>query len=266
MPSIRYITSYKKNTGLLFSAEEFEALYFYGINIKSRDGSSINPSTIEFNIRQAQERVEKYLGIKFNKQLQNEKVDYYRGEYLDTFPVFFVNFPVNNALSCIGLMGQVEQVVYPEDWLFNSSNNRGIPHRKINIVPVSSATRGIQAGADLIYTGVMTEIGLRSYRQVPYYWSLQYETGLEEIPFDLMDIVGKYAAIGIFAIYGDIAFGTPGLAGQSLSIDGLSQTFQTTASAMYSAFSARISQYSKEVEHYLKQMKSFYKGLNFGAL
>jgi len=265
MPSVRYVTSYKKNTGLLFSAEEFRALYFYGINIKSRDGTDISPSTIEFNIRQAQERVEKYLGIKLNKQLQNENVDYYRGEYLDKFPVFFVNFPVNDALTCIGLMGQVEQVVYPEDWLFNSENNRGVPHRKINIVPVSSATRGIQAGGDLIYTGVMTEIGLRSYQQVPYYWNLQYETGLTEIPYDLMDIIGKYASLGLFAIYGDIAFGTPGLASQSLSIDGLSQTFNSTSSAMYSAFSARITQYSKEIENYMKQLKNHYKGLNFGA-
>lgn len=265
MPSIRYTTSYNKNTGLLFSSEELFALYFYGIDIKSRDGTNLSDSTIEFNIRQAQERVEKYLGIKLNIQLQNENVDYYRGEYLDKFPVFFVNFPVNDALTCIGLMGQVEQVVYPEDWLFNSKNNRGIPHRKINIVPVSSATRGIQAGGDLIYTGVMTEIGLRSYQQVPYYWSLQYITGIEDIPYDLMNIIGKYAAIGIFAILGDIIYGTPGLASQSLSIDGLSQNINTTNSAMYSGFSARITQYSKEVEKYMKEMKNFYKGLNFGA-
>ena len=49
MPSIRYITSYKKNTGLLFSSEELIALYFYGIDIKSKDGTDISESTIEFN-------------------------------------------------------------------------------------------------------------------------------------------------------------------------------------------------------------------------
>jgi len=265
MPSIRYKTLYKKNTGLLFSPEELIALYFYGIDVKSKDGTDLDKSTLEFNIRQAQERVEKFLGIKLNKMLKNEKVDYFRGEYLDKFPVFFVTYPVTEALTCIGLMGQVEQVVYPEDWLFNSGNNRGVPHRKISIVPVSSATRGVQAGGDLIYTGVMTEIGLRSYSHVPFYWSLQYSTGFTEIPYDLMNIIGKYAAIGILAILGDIIYGTPGLASQSLSIDGLSQTINTTNSAMYSGFSARIGQYSKEVEKYLKEMKNYYKGFNFAS-
>ena len=254
MPTIRYSTFYKKNTGLLFSPEELEVLYFYGINVQGQSGTDLSPTTIEFYIRQAQERVEKYLGIKLIRKLQNENMDYHRDDYLGTFPVFEVTYPVKKALTCIGLFGQVEQVIYPEDWLFNSENNRGVYERKINIVPISSATRGVQAGADLIYTGVLTEIGLRSYRQVPYYWNLQYETGFDSIPFDLMDIIGKYASIPVFTMYGDIVLGA-GIAAQSLSIDGLSQSIQTTQSAENSAFSARIRQYAKETEMYMKQMK-----------
>ena len=265
MPSVVYSCPYKKNTGLLVSAEELMALFFYGIDVKSQDGCNLSDDVIETFIYAAQQNVEGYLGIKLIRQLQDESHDYFRDDYLRGYPLIKTVFPVNDALTCIGLLGQVEQVVYPEDWLFNSQKNRGVFERKMNIIPVSSASRSISGSGELIYTGVLTEIGLRSQPQVPHYWNIQYETGFTEMPYDLLLNIGKLAAISVFNIYGDIVLGA-GIAAQTLGIDGLSQSIQTTQSAENSAFSARIRMYAKEVETYFKQRKLYYKSINFAAL
>ena len=265
MPSVIYSCPYKKNTGRLISADELFALLFYGINVKSTDGSDLSTDAVETFIYAAQEQVEKFLGIKLLKELRTESQDYYRDDYLNGFPIIKVMYPVNKTYSCIGLIGQVEQVTYPEDWLFSAKNNRGIYERKINIVPVSSAAGTVQSGGELFFTGVLTEIGLRSRMHVPNYWNVQYSTGFDKYPYDLLMNIAKLAAISVLNIYGDIVLGA-GIAGQTLSIDGLSQSVQTTQSAENSAFSARIRMYAKEVESYFKAMKLYYKSINFAAL
>ncbi len=265
MPSVIYSCPYKKNTGLLLSADELFALLFYGINIKSTDGSDLSADSIETFIYAAQQEVEEFLGIKLFRQLRNESQDYYRDDYLHGFPIIKVMYPVTRPLTLLGLIGQVEQVTYPEAWLFSAKNNRGIYERKINIVPVSSAAGTIQSGGELFFTGVLTEIGLRSRMHVPNYWNIQYETGFDEYPYDLLMNIAKLAAISVLNIYGDIVLGA-GIASQSLGIDGLSQSIQTTQSAENSAFSARIRMYAKEVESHFKARKLYYKSLNFAAL
>lgn len=60
---------------------------------------------------------------------------------------------------------------------------------------------------------------------------------------------------------GDIVLGTAGVANMSLSLDGLSQSIGTTASATAAAYSARIIQYMKEIKESLSQLKGVYRGI-----
>jgi len=58
--------------------------------------------------------------------------------------------------------------------------------------------------------------------------------------------IGLQAAIHPFNILGDLAIGA-GIASMSVSVDGVSRSINTTASAENAAFSARIIQYHKEL-------------------
>jgi hypothetical protein len=101
---------------------------------------------------------------------------------------------------------------------------------------------------------------------VPNYWTLTYITGFHNIPKDILEAIGKQAAISVFTILGDIVVGA-GIASKSQSIDGLSQSISTTASAMYNAFSARIGQYEKDLEKTLiPRLKARYVGITLMSM
>lgn len=65
-------------------------------------------------------------------------------------------------------------------------------------------------------------------------------------------------------IAGDLIAGA-GVASQSLSIDGLSQSINTTASATSAGYGARIIQYSKELAGIMATLRSEYGRVNFWA-
>jgi len=267
MPTITYTAKYKKNTGLMISPSELLALYFYGINIQSDEGIEFDLETVRYYILTAQREIENYLDIKLNPQLINETLSYYDTDHYGRFPIFPTKYPVAEVYSLIGLLARAEQIIYPKEWLKTNIDPDGMYPKRFSLVPTGSGA-GVSGNADVIITGILRDIGLRSYGNIPDYWDCQYRTGFEydQIPFDIMNVVGKLAAIGIFNIAGDIALGQAALANYSLSIDGLSQSIGTTNSATNAAFGARIINYTKEIKATLDRIKLSYRGYNFASM
>lgn len=266
MPTITYEVRYRKNDGLVISPEELTSLYFYGISTKAKDGSEISADTIRMYIMAAQQEIEKYLEIRFNKQFVEHTQAYYKDDYWGGFPILPVKLPVAKALSFIGFLNNIEQIKYPLDWLNIKRDSEGHYYKKIHLIPTGSTTS--RANADIILTGITAYLGLTSYGQVPNYFNIQYITGYDydHIPMDLLNIVGKFAAIGVFALLGDILLGSPGIAGISLGMDGLSQSINTTMTAGNHAYSARCKQYAEEIDATLKKLRLFYKTINLSSL
>ena len=267
MPSITYISKYKKNTGLIFSPDELIDLYFYGVSIQSKDGSELPQQTIRFYIEAAQKEIENKLKIKFKKTFIDDNVSYYRDDYMNGLPLIHTRYPVNEPLSLTGFYKKVEQINYPQSWLSSHSNSDGFYMKRISIVPTSGAVVG--TSQDVILTGITTSYfgSLGRYNALPDYWQFQYITGFDydNFPMDLINLVGLLSAIPLLAIAGDMVIGS-GIASQSLSIDGLSQSVSTTASAMYSAYSARITEYRKSIDQTIKNISKIYKGVPFTVL
>jgi hypothetical protein len=256
------ITSpYGKNNGLLISPEELLAIYFYGVDIISKDGNRIDNAVIEMYIKSAQKEVEKYLDIKLFPQLVTENLTYNRDDYYNNFPFFRTTLPVRKVRSCIGMLNGLEQIVYPEQWLNAKYSNLGVYQRQFSIVPNGTS---VQGNADVILTGVSSQYGIRSLMNVPNYWYVQYETGYElgQIPEDLLQLVGLLSSIPLLAIAGDLILGA-GIASQSLSVDGLSQSISSTSSATNAGYGSRIVEYRKSIDQMKKQLKRDYKGITF---
>jgi hypothetical protein len=85
-------------------------------------------------------------------------------------------------------------------------------------------------------------------QNLPHMFHVDYIAGYEayKIPEDIRNAVAKMAAIDVLGIAGDAVLA--GVASLSTSIDGLSESFSTTASATNATYGAHILQYQKEVD------------------
>lgn len=121
----------------------------------------------------------------------------------------------------------------------------------IEVLPMWGVTRS--------YDPAMTEFFLSaiSGARAPSFLKLTYDYGMdgmvdgqgkrEHLPADIVYAIGLMAAILPFNILGDLVVGA-GIASISQSVDGMSMSIGTTASAENAAYSARIIQYRKELE------------------
>ena len=85
-----------------------------------------------------------------------------------------------------------------------------------------------------------------------------------EVPPDLEQLVIKYALKEIFQVWGRLIIGA-GVAGRSLVVDGISETIDTTQSAMYQGASADIMIIDQDISDLLEGLKAYY-GFNLGII
>ena len=161
------------------------------------------------------------------------------------------SYPVSAAFELKGFVNTVQQMDIPSAWLSTKSSNDESKFRQIHVVPVSSI--GVQYTT--IYNGVVP-LGFYSNQNIPNYWRSVYCTGFTKVPADLLNVIGKLGAINVFHVLGDLILGTPGLSSKSISIDGLSQSYQTQGS-----YKQRIDAYLKDLELSLPRLYNYYKGI-----
>lgn len=75
------------------------------------------------------------------------------------------------------------------------------------------------------------------------------------IPSNILHAVGLSAALQVLDVAGDLIVGA-GIASQSTSVDGLSQSINTTSSATNSGYGARVKQYEREYKALLSRLRS----------
>jgi hypothetical protein len=265
MPALTLESKYRKNEDLIMSPGEIKSLYFYGITIQDRSGKEMEDDVWRHYILAAQREIEKVLGIKLKKQIITENLDFYADEWRQ-WNYIQTTYPVVKPFKLTGFLGTVKQLEYPSDWLTSRRTSDGETYyRRIFTVPVQSGQITIE-GVSMMYSGVLPSLGMNGWNTIPNYWTVEYCTGFSVIPEDLMDVVGKLAAIGPFNIAGDIALGQAALANYSLSLDGLSQSVGTTNSATNAAFGARIIQYNKEIKDSLQKLKNYYRGIGMASM
>lgn len=269
MATVSFKIKYNKNEQLIISPEELIALHFYGIDVAATDGTSLSMETVRFYIKAAQKELESYVQIKLFPTLVSETLGYYRKDYFGTYPSFQTKYPVKKGYTLIGMLANAAQIIYPSEWFKTHKDDPDGDYCKyMTLVPSGIGVGTSTGNAEVILTGVSGQYGFQRNYMIPEYWDFQYVTGYgyDNIPYDIMNVVSKWASIAIFNILGDIALGQAALASYSLSIDGLSQSVSTTSSATSSAFSARILNYNKEIKETLKRIKNRYKGFNLVAM
>lgn len=266
MGQLTLTMKYRKNEGLLLSPTEMFSLYLYGIKIQAGDGTAFSTESMRFYIQAAQQEIENFFNLKLVYQfIALEKLTFYRADYWQSFPILFTNYPVNKPISLTGRFNQLEQISYPTQWLTNTQNSYGQYKRRVSIVPTGTAVA--TANAEVILSGLTTQLGSQHFLMIPDYWDLQYITGfkLDQIPMDLINLTGKLASFGPLGIAGDLILGA-GITSQSLGVDGLSQSISSTSSATNAGYGARLVQYEREIKATIPRIKLVYDEVKLSVL
>ena len=256
--TIKFKICYTLNETNIISSYDFVNNFLWGIPLCSPNGGSIGLSALVSKINAAQVKLENALGIKFNPTLIDERRDFIKDNF-SQWGFLRCTYPLREVKSLEGFYSDSKIAQYPIEWCsLHKTNQEGNHYRNLHIVPASTNSA---ANFTAIFIGI-NFFAISGNGGVPNYWNVQYYTGFRKIPQDLLDYVGKEAAIQSLGILGDVLKGI-GVSSSSISFDGLSQSSSYTQSGSAGLFGARIKQYQTENKDDYKNIEGTYKGLTF---
>jgi hypothetical protein len=238
----------------IISVSELKTNYLFGIDLTDDNGVPYPDSMFEWYIKSAVSWVEHRLDLPLRpKSIADERHDYYKQDYESYIYIHLKEYPVTAVTKV--------QMVLPGDTIVQDFDTSWFQLRKdsgvLHIVPGTGGASTILFGSG----GAWLPFYRNANQWVPDVFRVTYTAGFEEgqFPDDIRDVVGKVAAFGPLHIAGDL-LGGAGIASQSLSIDGLSQSYNTTSSATNSGYGSRILAYNRDIKEQIPTLRKYYKG------
>lgn len=250
----------------LITPPQLRARYLFGIGIKDNAGNELSDETLQTYINTAVSMLEHYLDIAIMPRCETEEKDYNANEYYDWGYFQLNKYPVLSITTM--------QVVYTKD---NNGANEvvlDIPQSWIRLVKESGIIRLIPNNKfpgtlQTDSAGAFFPELFRRHSKVPNLWVINYKHGFEDgkIPVLINTAIGLTASLFALSIAGNLVL-QAGIASQSISLDGLSQSIATTQSAEFSGYSATRGEYNKQLygqregdpSAILTILKDYYKG------
>ena len=255
----------EKKVEPLISVDKLKSVYLFGIDIIDNNGIELPEETFQQYIDNAVGMLETYLDISILPELVVEDHDYHFDQYYNWGYMQLNKFPVIELQSLKltylrNNQGEPENVfTFPDAWI-RLNNNDGL----IRLVPNGRFPGSAQLDAGGYYNPYL----LFRYSEIPDAFRVTYLAGFADgkIPTSINQAISYMAAIQALIIGGNLVLGA-GIGSSSLSIDGLSQSINTTQSAENSAYSATITEYSNQLygsnereRGLLKTLMDYYKG------
>jgi hypothetical protein len=251
---------------MVLSAGEFSNQFLWGIPLCNMStGVSLPDNVILAKLQAAQRYVENMLDFKLFKQYVSETKHFVRDEYQE-WGFIKASWPVNIPFYVIGQLNGQAVLQFPNEWVtvYNKAIKDYSFERNIYFVPNGQGT-----AVSFAYNFTINNLyAFYGSRIIPEYWQLQYVTGFEIIPADVINLIGKYAAIQLLPVIemtivsgGGYTFGS---ASNSLGLDGMSQSISKANGG--NIFAKRIQQYTAEFDKEIKQLKAAYSGFTFDVM
>lgn len=264
--------TYNKKGEPIVDVAKLKSLYLFGIVIRDDQGNEYADESYQAHIDHAISFLEHYLDISISpvKSFVEYK-DYRVNDYADWGYFQLNNYPVKCVRSMKlvyfresdGTPIAVQEI--PNNWLRLQAHD-GL----VRLIPNAKFPANLQ----ISQTGAFFPELLRS-QMVPHAWEFTYDYGFDPgcVPGLLNQAIGTIAAINALIVGGSLVLGA-GIAGTSISLDGLSQAIQTTQSAENSAYSATIKDFSDKLfgktkedpNAILRILKDFYKGTTMNII
>jgi len=254
--------------GKILTADDMRYTYMFGIDAIATDSqeSEFTDAQFDYFVEAALEEVERYLTLdirrrvyKTNPSDNQTRAPIYRNgvdytDYDDPYefdPKEWQNYgfvqlrhwpliKIDRAVLYSPVKGEVIDFI-DQNWV-RMSRNIG----QVHLFPKSGFSYGPYqiSGMPWILLG----------QRYPSAFEFDYQTGFETaafVPRDLRDLVGMYAAIKALDTIGDGLLA--GFSSQSVSLDGLSESFSSTQSATSAYFGARLQSYAEHIEVILQR-------------
>jgi hypothetical protein len=231
--------------------------YLFGIPLEDMYGNKMKEGLLQHYIDAAVEYTQRILQIVIKPiDIVDEIHDYYAGDFQNWSFLQAFKKPIIEVTNLSMYMGTRKMVEIPLDWIRKYEISG-----QIQLFPVSGSTGSMiltQSGSFL-----PTIAGM--YSSAPSMWRLSYRAGMEELPSDIVEFIMKRASIGVLQVWGDLIIGA-GIANQTISIDGLSQSIGTTQSPEFTGAGARIKSYQDDMKDLERRLRDTYVGINFGVI
>lgn len=264
---------YNRKGEAIIDVKRLKETYLFGVIIRNREnGEEYSDAAYQNNIDNAISFLEHYLDISISP-VKNfvEHRDYRINDYADWGYFQLNNYPVR-AIRKMELVyfrdadgEEISVQTIPNNWLRLQSHD-GI----VRMIPNARFPSNLQ----ISQSGTFFPELLRS-AQVPHAWKITYDYGFDTgcVPVLLNQAIGTIAAINSLIVGGHLILGA-GIAATSISLDGLSQSIQTTQSAENSGYSSVIKDYSDKLfgktkddpNAILRVLHSYYKGTSMNII
>jgi len=244
----------------VLTISELKEIFLFGLDLTDDAGNPFPDSMFEWGIRSAIGFLERRLDIRITKTVfTEERYDYYRGDYLYWTIIKLRESPVL-SVERVAVMwpSNTEVIVFPDEWI-QLRPDVG----QVNIVPTSGTLSQVLLTAG----GSFLPLLATGRNFVPNILEVDFTAGFAdgEVPQEIRDTVAKLAAFAPLNVAGDLIVGA-GIASKSISIDGLSQSINTTSSATNAGYGARLTQYEKELKRTIPVLEKYYKGVRLLAI
>ena len=230
--------------------------YMFGLKIVDPDTKQeLDDSVYEHLIDTKIPYAEQQLGIAILPRIiANERHDYYANDFMHYNYIQTYERPILQVNSVEMMYNNQRLEKFPTSWLKVYTRTGEIEVNPAVIVGDSSVMNGGDAymnGTQAISSAPLWGLpGIASTDVVPQALQYTYVAGMLpptrrgitrdwEVPLDLVQLIAKYVLRELLEIWGDLIIGA-GIAGESLSVDGISESTTTTQSAMYTGGAARI--------------------------
>lgn len=270
-----------KQVESLITVERVEKEFLFGVTPLGVDdeGNKLGPDAIQTYINTAISIIEHDLDLFVMPRQIEEHKDYFANDYWDWGFMQLNRIPVIDLKPIDGVTVSGLRIVYlrdendletvldiPKNWI-RLDKATGI----IRMVPNNKFPARLQVDA----SGAFFPELFRRYSTVPNLWVVTYMAGFAEgcIPVALNSAIGLLASIYYMNMIADLNLGA-GIAATSLSLDGLSQSITSTASAENTTLSARIKEYNRLLfgdkvlgtKGIIPILRDYYKGQNLSII
>lgn len=252
----------------LVTVEQLKATWLFGVKIRDKEtGEDFSDDAYQNALDTAVGMLETFLDmsispVKNHVEYKDYRInDYYEFGYfqLDNFPIESVSrIRLVYFRDEDGSVDDQQSLEIPKGW-WRVNAHDGI----IRLVPNGKMPGNLAYGAGGFFPEVFR------LPMIPHAWEVTYDHGFcsGKVPVLVNQAISMIAAIICLITAGHLILGA-GIAGQSISLDGLSQSIQTTQSAENSGFSSVIKDIDEKLYGttkddpfaILKILKNYYKG------
>ena len=241
--------------GPLITVDDIKKTYLFGLlDISAEDGSKTSDDTIQRHLDTAISMLETDLDISIMPRFDIEMRDYDANAYMDWGFLYLHRTPVieitrfravylAQEVTTIGPNGPAEEI-------FETALE--IPLQWIRIEPATGMIRLIPSNKfpsrlQVDSIGSFFPELFRRHGSVPSLWRVEYLHGFKAgaVPKDVNAAIGLLTSVLYFLQVSDIFPLGAGIAQASISLDGISQSIATTASAENMTLSAKIKEYNR---------------------